>query len=164
MIELPIFNQAGDKVDTIKVDPAKLGGEVRQHLLKQALVMYHAEPAARAASARSPAVKSPARPARCSVRKAPATPAPVESATRSRRAAAMPSRSAPKTGGRRCPKSSAQLARDSALLSKLQSNDVRVVDQIKLDGIKDQAGCPDVQEAGHRSKLSAGAAGPGRDN
>ena len=42
MIEVPIFNQNGEKVDTIQVDEAKLGGEVRTNLLKQALVMYHA--------------------------------------------------------------------------------------------------------------------------
>src|SRR5688500_5731478 len=42
MIEVTVFNQAGDKVDTIQVDEAKLGGEVRKQLLKQALVMYHA--------------------------------------------------------------------------------------------------------------------------
>ena len=29
MIEVPIYNQAGEKVDTIQVDEAKLGGEVR---------------------------------------------------------------------------------------------------------------------------------------
>ena len=42
MIEVAIYNQAGDKVETFKLDPAKLGGEVRKNLLKQALVMYHA--------------------------------------------------------------------------------------------------------------------------
>src|SRR5256714_7229011 len=42
MIEVPIYNQAGDKVETFQLDPAKLGGEVRKNLLKQALVMYHA--------------------------------------------------------------------------------------------------------------------------
>ena len=40
MIEVPVFNQAGSKVDTIQVDEAKLGGEVRKSLLKQAIVMY----------------------------------------------------------------------------------------------------------------------------
>src|ERR1700709_1757148 len=33
MIEIPIYNQAGE---------SKLGGEIRQPLLKQAIVMYHA--------------------------------------------------------------------------------------------------------------------------
>src|ERR1700755_201377 len=42
MIELPIYNQAGQKVETIQVDEQKLGGTVRNALLKQALVMYHA--------------------------------------------------------------------------------------------------------------------------
>src|SRR5215217_9162132 len=42
MIEVPVFNQSGEKVDTIQVDEAKLGGSVRTNLLKQALVMYHA--------------------------------------------------------------------------------------------------------------------------
>src|SRR3982750_2859116 len=42
MIEVPISHQSGDKVETFKLDEAKLGGEVRHALLKQALVMYHA--------------------------------------------------------------------------------------------------------------------------
>src|SRR5689334_24880402 len=42
MIEVPVFNQSGSQIETIQVDPAKLGGEVRKNLLKQALVMYHA--------------------------------------------------------------------------------------------------------------------------
>ena len=42
MIEVPVFNQAGKKIDTFQVDEAKLGGEVRKNLLKQAIVMYHA--------------------------------------------------------------------------------------------------------------------------
>src|SRR2546423_11898603 len=42
MIEVPIYNQAGEKIETFQLDPAKLGGEVRTNLLKQALTMYHA--------------------------------------------------------------------------------------------------------------------------
>ena len=42
MIEVPVFNQSGQKVDTVQVDEQKLGGEVRTHLLKQAISMYHA--------------------------------------------------------------------------------------------------------------------------
>ena len=42
MIEVPVYNQKGDKVESIQLDEAKLGGEVRKNLLKQALVMYHA--------------------------------------------------------------------------------------------------------------------------
>ena len=42
MIEVPVYNLKGEKLESIQVDEAKLGGEVRTNLLKQALVMYHA--------------------------------------------------------------------------------------------------------------------------
>src|ERR1700685_2880551 len=42
MIEVPIFDQAGTKLETFQVDEAKLGGEVHKNLLKQAFVAYHA--------------------------------------------------------------------------------------------------------------------------
>src|SRR3954468_9002674 len=42
MIEIPIYNLDGKEIDKMQVDPAKLGGQIRTNLLKQALVMYHA--------------------------------------------------------------------------------------------------------------------------
>lgn len=42
MIELPIYNQKGKQVDTLAIDEAHLGDEVRPVLLKQAYVMFHA--------------------------------------------------------------------------------------------------------------------------
>ena len=46
MIEVPVFNQDGKSVESIQVDPAKLGGDEngqpRAALLKQAIVYYHA--------------------------------------------------------------------------------------------------------------------------
>src|SRR6188768_543465 len=42
MIELPIYNMAGKQVDALAIDEARLGGEVRHALLKQAFVMFHA--------------------------------------------------------------------------------------------------------------------------
>src|SRR3954452_13485099 len=42
MIDVPIYNQSGDKLETIQLDEAKFGGEINRPLLKQALVMYHA--------------------------------------------------------------------------------------------------------------------------
>lgn len=41
MIDLPIYSQDGKKVDSLKIDPATLGGEVRLALLKQAYVAVH---------------------------------------------------------------------------------------------------------------------------
>ncbi len=41
MIDLPIYNSAGKQVDTLSIDEAVLGGEVRHALLKQAYVITH---------------------------------------------------------------------------------------------------------------------------
>ncbi|HIB00919.1 MAG TPA: 50S ribosomal protein L4 [Phycisphaerales bacterium] len=41
MIELPIYDKKGKQVDTLKIDEAMLGTEVRPTLLKQAYVMFH---------------------------------------------------------------------------------------------------------------------------
>jgi len=41
MIELPIYNREGKQVESIKIDEALLGSEVRPALLKQAYVMSH---------------------------------------------------------------------------------------------------------------------------
>ncbi|HMN95663.1 MAG TPA: 50S ribosomal protein L4 [Phycisphaerales bacterium] len=41
MIELPIYNLDGTQVETISIDPADLGSEVRPALLKQAYVITH---------------------------------------------------------------------------------------------------------------------------
>lgn len=42
MIDLPVYDKSGKQVDTLAVDEATLGGEVRPVLLKQAYVMFHA--------------------------------------------------------------------------------------------------------------------------
>lgn len=41
MIQLPVLDKTGKKVDVLPIDPATLGGEVRPALLKQAYVVIH---------------------------------------------------------------------------------------------------------------------------
>lgn len=41
MIQLPVLDKTGKKVDVLSIDPATLGGEVRPALLKQAYVVTH---------------------------------------------------------------------------------------------------------------------------
>src|SRR5687768_1619873 len=135
MIEVPVYNQAGEKVSTLSVDPEKLGGEVREHLLKQALVMYHA-------NKRQGTVRTQAR-------------GEVEGSTRKMfrqkgtgNARTGGIRNPIKVGGghakqkrpkdwrQAMPKKARRLARNSAILSKIQSNDIRVLDQIALEEAK----------------------------
>lgn len=42
MIKLAVYNKDGKEIETISVDEALFGGSVRYPLLKQAIVMYHA--------------------------------------------------------------------------------------------------------------------------
>ncbi len=42
MIELPVLDSKGKQTDTLSIDAARLGNEVRPALLKQAYVMFHA--------------------------------------------------------------------------------------------------------------------------
>ncbi len=132
MIEVPVYNQAGEKISTLQVDEQKLGGEVRPALLKQALVMYHA-------NQRQGTVRTQAR-------------GEVEGSTRKMfrqkgtgNARTGGIRNPIKVGGghakqkrpkdwrQAMPKKARRLARNSAILSKIQSNDIRVLENIALD-------------------------------
>ena len=131
MIEVPVFNQDGQKVETIQVDEQKLGGEVNRPLLKQAIVQYHAN--LRQGTAR--------------------TQARGEVAGSTRKLYKQKGTGNARTGGIRNPikkggghakqtyptdfrqymsQKARQAARNSALLSKLQSAEIRVVDKLAL--------------------------------
>jgi large subunit ribosomal protein L4 len=135
MIDVPIYNQSGDKVETIQLDPAKLGGEINRPLLKQAMVMYHA-------NQRQGTVRTLAR-------------GEVEGSTRKiyrqkgtgnarmgtvrqpvRVGGGHAKQKRPKDWRLSMPKKARRAATKSALLAKFQAGDVRVVDAINLDAPK----------------------------
>jgi len=135
MIEVTIFNQAGDKVDTINVDEAKLGGEVRTHLLKQALVMYHANQ--RQGSVRTLARGEVAGSTRKMFRQKGTGNARTGGIRNPiKKGGGHAKNKRPKDWRQALPKKARRAATHSALLSKLQSNDVRVIDAIKFDAPK----------------------------
>jgi large subunit ribosomal protein L4 len=131
MIEVPVFDQTGQKVTSLQVDEAKLGGTVRKNLLKQAIVAYHA-------NQRQGTVRTLAR---------------GEVAGSTRKVFRQKGTGNARTGGIRNPikkggghakqkrpkdwrqglsKKARKLARDSAILMKLQSQDVRVLNELTL--------------------------------
>src|SRR5438132_2388216 len=135
MIELPVYNQTGQKSESIQVDEQKLGGEVRKSLLKQALTMYHAnqrQGTVRTLARGEVAGSTP------KIFRQKGTGNARQGTIRQpvRKGGGHAKQKRPKDWRQAMPKKQRQLARDSALLSKLQSNDVRVLDAIKLDGIK----------------------------
>ena len=131
MIEVPIFNQAGTKVDTLQVDEEKLGGTVRKNLLKQAIVMYHA-------NLRQGTVQTKARgEVAGSTRKLFKQKGTGNARTGGIRnpikvGGGHAKQKRPKDWRQAMPKKARRAARNSAILAKLQSKDVRVVDDFKL--------------------------------
>lgn len=132
MIEVPIYNQTGQKVDTLQVDEQKLGGRVRDNLLKQALVMYHANQ--RQGTVRTLARGEVAGSTRKMFRQKGTGNARTGGIRNPiKKGGGHAKQKRPKDWRLDMPKKQRQLARDSAILSKLQTNDVRVVDNIALE-------------------------------
>jgi large subunit ribosomal protein L4 len=132
MIEVPIYNQTGQKVDTLQVDEQKLGGEVRRNLLKQALVMYHANQ--RQGTVRTLARGEVAGSTRKMFRQKGTGNARTGGIRNPiKKGGGHAKQKRPKDWRQAMPKKARRLARNSAILSKIQSNDIRVIDQIALD-------------------------------
>ena len=132
MIEVPVYNQTGQKVDTLQVDEARLGGEVRKNLLKQALVMYHANQ--RQGTVRTLARGEVAGSTRKVFRQKGTGNARTGGIRNPiKKGGGHAKQKRPKDWRQAMPKKARRLARNSAILSKIQSNDIRVIDQIALD-------------------------------
>jgi len=131
MIEVPVYNQSGSKIDTIKVDPEKLGGEVRTNLLKQALVMYHTNQ--RQGTVRTQARGEVAGSTRKMFRQKGTGNARTGGIRNPiKKGGGHAKQKRPKDWRQSMPKQARRLARNSAILSKIQSNDIRVLDKIDL--------------------------------
>jgi large subunit ribosomal protein L4 len=135
MIEVPVFNQAGKKIDTFKVDEAKLGGEVRKNLLKQAIVMYHANQ--RQGTVRTQARGEVAGSTRKMFRQKGTGNARTGGIRNPiKKGGGHAKQKRPKDWRQAMPKKARRLARNSALLFKLQANDVCLLDNIAIDAPK----------------------------
>jgi large subunit ribosomal protein L4 len=135
MISVPVYNISGKELETIQVDPAKLGGEVRKALLKQALVAYHANQ--RQGTVRTQARGEVAGSTRKLFRQkgtGNARTGGIRNPIKVGGGHAKQKR--PKDWRQALPKKAKKLATQSALLSKFQSGDVKVIDAINLDAPK----------------------------
>jgi large subunit ribosomal protein L4 len=131
MIEVPVFNQSGQEIEKLQVDEEALGGTVNNALLKQAIVMYHA-------NQRQGTVRTQARgEVAGSTRKLFKQKGTGNARTGGIRnpikvGGGHAKQKRPKDWRQAMPKKARRAARNSAILAKLQSKDVRVVDDIKL--------------------------------
>jgi len=132
MIEVPVYNQEGRQVETMQIDEQKLGGEVRRSMLKQALVMYHAN--LRQGTARTQARGEVAGSTR-KVFKQKGTGNARTGGIRNpiKKGGGHAKQTLPTDFRQELPVKARRLARDSALLAKIQGNEIRVVDKLTLD-------------------------------
>lgn len=135
MIDVKVYNQEGKEVESLQVDESLFGSEVRYPLLKQAIVMYHANKRVGTAASKSRGMVDG------STRKLYR-----QKGTGNARMGTI--RTPVRTGGgvafakiardfsKRMPKKQRRLACDSALLAKMQSGNMIVIDQLSFDAPK----------------------------
>jgi large subunit ribosomal protein L4 len=147
MIDVPVYNMSGEQTGTMQIDETSLGRWVRHDLLKQAVVMWNANQRLNAAR-----TKNRSR---------------VEGSTRklyrqkgTGNARSGPARTPVRRGGgvafaklernlrRDMPKKMKQLARRSALLAKLKSNSVAIIDSITISEPKTKVFAGMLQKLG----------------
>ena len=132
MIDLAVYNVDGQEVDSLKIDEATLGGSVRHALLKQAIVMYHANKRIGTAATKSRSMVAGS--SRKLFRQKGTGNARVgNTRTGKRRGGGMIFAKSLREFRQRMPKKQKRLARDSAILAKLIGENVVVVDGLKFD-------------------------------
>jgi len=131
MIDLAVYNTDGQEVDSLRVDESVFGSSVRYPLLKQAIVMYHANKRVGTAATKSRGMVAG------STRK-------LYRQKHTGNARAGTIRTGKRVGGgvtfakiardfgKSMPKKQKRLARDSAILAKLLTNNVVVVNELNF--------------------------------
>jgi len=132
MIDLTVYNIEGKEVDKIKVDEVLLGGKIRYRLLKQAVVMYHANKRVGTAATKSRGMVRGS--TRKLFRQKGTGNARVGNArTNKRVGGGVAFAKVARDFGKSMPQKQRKLAMQSAVLSKLLSNSVVVVDELKFE-------------------------------
>jgi large subunit ribosomal protein L4 len=135
MIDLAVYNTDGQEVDSLKVDEAALGGSVRHALLKQAIVMYHANK--RVGTAATKGRSMVAGSGRKLFRQKGTGNARIGNIRTGKRVGGgVTFAKGLRDFRKRMPKKQRRLARDSAILAKLVSNNVVVVDGLSFEKAK----------------------------
>ena len=132
MIDLAVYNTDGQEVESLKVDEAVFGGSVRYPLLKQAIVMYHANKRVGTAATKSRSMVAGS--SRKVFRQKGTGNARIGNIRTGKRVGGgVTFAKSPRDFGKRMPKKQRRLARDSAILAKLLSNNVVVVDGLNFE-------------------------------
>lgn len=135
MLNVPVYNASGQPVGQEQVDEAWLGGEVNPKLLKQAIVMYLANRRQGTAQTKSRAAVEGSK-SKLYRQKGTGRARAGNVRTPVRRGGGHTFAKEPRDFRQDMPTKMRRLARNHAILSKLQNEQVAIVDGLKLDSPK----------------------------
>ncbi len=131
MLSIPIYNPAGEKIGDEQIDEKLLGGTVSAALLKQAVVMYHANRRQGTAKTKSRGeVQGSSR--KLYRQKGTGRARAGNLRTPVRKGGGHTFAKAPRDFRQLMPKKMRRLARNQAVLSKIQSADALILDGFRL--------------------------------
>ena len=132
MIDLAVYNRDGEEIDSLKVDESSFGGSVRYPLLKQAIVMYHANKRVGTAATKDRGmVKGSTR--KLFRQKGTGNARVGNLRTGKRVGGGVTFAKVARDFSKQMPKKQRRLARDSAVLEKLLSNNVVLIDELDFE-------------------------------
>ncbi|GMU23605.1 MAG: 50S ribosomal protein L4 [Phycisphaerae bacterium] len=138
MIDVPVYNMTGEQTGSMQIDEESLGGKVRPSLLKQAVVMWQANQ--RQGSARTKNRALVAGSTRKLFRQKGTGNARMGTVRSPiRRGGGVAHAKRERDFGREMPQQMRRMARNAALLAKLRSKSVAIIDPITIDAPKTKA-------------------------
>jgi large subunit ribosomal protein L4 len=132
MIDLAVYNIQGKEVESLKIDKETLGGSIRYPLLKQAIVMYHANKHVGTAANKDRSMVAGSD-KKLFKQKGTGNARVGNSRTGKRVGGGVTFAKAMRDFGKLMPKKQKRLARNSAILAKLLSKNVVVVDELHFE-------------------------------
>jgi large subunit ribosomal protein L4 len=131
MITVPIQNSEGQEIESLKVDEAIFGNRVRYALLKQAIVMYHANKRVGTAATKSRGMVAGST-RKIYKQKGTGNARMGTVRTNIRRGGGVAFAKVARDFGKDMPRKQRRLATNSAILSKLQGGMVVIIDELKF--------------------------------
>lgn len=135
MISVAVHDKTGKEIDSLTVDESVFGGCVRYSLLKQAIVMYHANKHVGTAATKSRGMVDGST-RKLYRQKGTGNARMGNIRTNIRRGGGVAFAKVARSTRKDMPKKQRRLAKDSAILSKLHGGQLVVIDDLKMDNVK----------------------------
>jgi len=132
MIDLAVYNNKGQEIESLKIDEEALGGSVRYPLLKQAIVMYHANKRVGTAANKSRSMVAGSD-KKLFRQKGTGNARVGNIRTGKRVGGGVTFAKSMRDFSKQMPKKQRRLARNSAILAKLLSNNIVVIDDLVFE-------------------------------